>query len=536
MNSQNKKNQTRTNDFKYIEIDTFKGIAIISVIIYHFTIRYDYLFNHSYTFPEFLSLGRFGVHLFFISSGFLVLTSLERIHHDFDFLFNRFSRLYPAYWFSVILTFASVSFFSLPGKEVTFIEAFLNLSMLQDWIPGVSHVDGSYWALSRFLSFYLIIFVIYKLHLVKGGSDLKNKKKVLITLPSLQFDLGGVAAYYNAIIPYLEKSDTYTIEKFEIGTTHSKNTVFHIITDQLRFIFKIIINPPHIIHINPSLNFKSFIRDGFFILIAKKMNIRVIVFFRGWEKEFENKIKGAFKLFLNHTYKKSDSFVVLASEFKNTLQRWKISKPIYLATTTVNETLLENFSISKKMHGFKKKDTIRILFLSRLERKKGVFETIDAIRILLDKNMNISLSIAGDGSVATKIHRYVEQLGLSKNIIMLGYVRENEKIKALTNHDIYCFPTYHDEGMPNSVLESMAFGMPVITTPTGGTKDFFINGKMGYLCPKPDPTIIADNLSKIIVNKKKLYEISHFNHCYARNHFYASKVAENLLNIYEKTE
>lgn len=159
---------SKTNSAKkFHEIDMFKGIAIIWVLIYHYIIRYDYLYGHRFDVPEFLTFCRFGVDLFFMTCGFLVLTSLERISTDLDFLFNRFSRLYPAYWFSVIFTFCFVNFFTLPGKEVTFIEAIVNLSMLQDWIPGVSHVDGSYWALSRFLSFYFIIFFVYKMRWLK---------------------------------------------------------------------------------------------------------------------------------------------------------------------------------------------------------------------------------------------------------------------------------------------------------------------------------------------------------------------------------
>lgn len=363
---------------------------------------------------------------------------------------------------------------------------------------------------------------------------MKHKKRVLITLPSLKFDPGGVAAYYNALFPFLKKSEEFTVEEFEIGSTHSKNKFFHFINDQFKFIIKILTDPPDIIHINPSLNFKSFIRDGLFVYFSKTRKIKVIIFFRGWEKAFEKRIKGVLKLFFNLTYKKADCFLVLASDFKETLGNWHITKPIHISTTTVNESLLKDFSISKRLQRLHQAKPIRVLFLSRLERKKGVLETIEAIRILLDKKINISLSIAGDGRLSSEIDNYIALQGLKTQITMLGDVRNNEKIKAFTAHDIYCFPTYYDEGMPNSVLEAMAFGLPVITTPTGGTKDFFINGKMGYLCKEATPVEIADNLLKTIVDVKKMCDISKFNYTYARKHFYAAKVAENLITIYKR--
>jgi len=115
---------------------------------------------------------------------------------------------------------------------------------------------------------------------------------------------------------------------------------------------------------------------------------------------------------------------------------------------------------------------------------------------------------------------------------MLGYVKGKEKIKVFTEHDVYCFPTYHDEGMPNSVLEAMAFGMSIITTPIGGIKDFFKNGKMGYLCETAKPEKIAESIETIICDKNQICDVALYNYAYAKKHFMASIVADKLLKIY----
>ncbi|RLB90461.1 MAG: glycosyltransferase family 1 protein [Deltaproteobacteria bacterium] len=362
-----------------------------------------------------------------------------------------------------------------------------------------------------------------------------NKRKILITLPSLKEDPGGVARYYNAVLPYLLKSNNFKIEIFEIGSTHGKNVFFHPVNDQLKFIRKIRGVKLDIVHVNPSLNFKSFVRDALFIFWAKRKKNKVIGFFHGWTTKFEKKINGILKIFFNLTYKKADVFIVLASEFKTKLLSLKIDRPIHLLTTAVEELLVENFSIEKKIKRIKTAKTTRLLFLSRLEKEKGIFETIDAFKLLLDKKYNITLSIAGDGSITKEVYGYIERLGLSNKIVMLGYVKGKEKIQIFTEHDIYCFPTYHGEGMPTSVLEAMAFGMPVITRPIGGIIDFFENGKMGYLCETIKPEEIADNIETIIGNKNRICEIALYNYDYAKKHFMASIVADKLLNIYLDT-
>ncbi|SDT86276.1 glycosyltransferase family 4 protein [Desulfobacula phenolica] len=356
--------------------------------------------------------------------------------------------------------------------------------------------------------------------------------KILITLP-LRKDPGGVASYYNSILPYMHQNRALQIETIEIGSTHGKKYYNHQIIDQIRFIKTIISIRPDVVHINPSLNFNSFIRDGLFVFWAKKQKIQVVIFFHGWQKKFEKRIYGILKLFFNFTYKKADLFILLGSEFKSKLRSWGISKPVYFLTTAVNEILLDKFSIQKKITRMKTSKSVRLLFLSRLEKEKGVFETIDAFKLLIDKKYNITLSIAGDGSVTKQIDAYVTRLGLNDKIFMLGYLTGNKKANAFSKHDIYCLPSY-SEGMPNSILEAMAFGMPVITTPVGGIKDFFEDDKMGCFSESINSVEVAECIKKILSDKDKLCDVSYYNYNYAKQNFMASKVAAKLNHIYQR--
>jgi len=148
---------------RYREIDVFRGIAIFSVLLFHYTTRYNQLYGYDrmpFSFPY----GHLGVQFFYIISGYVIYMSVININTWTDFIIKRFSRLYPAYWASIGLTFVMVYLFTLPGRQTSFHDALINFTMLQDWIDGVESVDGAYWTLSRFVSFYFIIFLI---HLMK---------------------------------------------------------------------------------------------------------------------------------------------------------------------------------------------------------------------------------------------------------------------------------------------------------------------------------------------------------------------------------
>ena len=82
------------------ELDAMRGIAALSVVLFHFTFG----FNHNDT-NTFFHKGYLGVQLFFIISGFVIFMTFEKTQNIKVFLLGRFTRLYPAYWFACILSF-----------------------------------------------------------------------------------------------------------------------------------------------------------------------------------------------------------------------------------------------------------------------------------------------------------------------------------------------------------------------------------------------------------------------------------------------
>ena len=133
--------------------------------------------------------GHYGVNLFFIISGFVIFMTLDRTRHGMDFVVSRFSRLFPAYWVAVALTFAVTSTFGLPGKEVTLPQALGNVFMVHG-IFRVPHVDGVYWTLEVELLFYTGMFLLFmrgQLHRVYWAMGLLLLARLAYHLASTLF-------------------------------------------------------------------------------------------------------------------------------------------------------------------------------------------------------------------------------------------------------------------------------------------------------------------------------------------------------------
>lgn len=356
-----------------------------------------------------------------------------------------------------------------------------------------------------------------------------NRKKVVLTVSSLK-DHGGVASFYNGVLPHFSQEEILALE---IGGTKGAGGAFHPAVDQLRFRRTVKKWKPGVIHLNPSFNFKSFFRDGIFAWQAKQMGYSLLVFWHGWEKDFEAVVSRKYLSFFNHTFGRADCFIVLASEFEQVLRAWGITAPIYRQTTCVDENLLENTNVDRKWSSLAGESTFKILFLARLARSKGVFETIQAVKTVIDEKLPIQLTVAGDGEMRKEVEEFARGLGFDENqVTFTGDIRGKDKKRAFSEHHIYCFPTYYGEGLPTSVLEAMSFSMPIITCPVGGLKDIFIDGDMGFLVEPKNPEAVAASLRDLLLKPWRMVEIGRNNARYADTHFKASVVADKLRSIY----
>jgi peptidoglycan/LPS O-acetylase OafA/YrhL len=103
------------------------------------------------------------VNFFFIISGFVIFMTLEKTARPMDFVVSRFSRLFPAYWTAILLTFCITHWLGLPGKLVDATTAFKNVFMIHG-LFNVQHVDSVYWTLEIELLFYCGMFSLYAMH------------------------------------------------------------------------------------------------------------------------------------------------------------------------------------------------------------------------------------------------------------------------------------------------------------------------------------------------------------------------------------
>jgi len=356
--------------------------------------------------------------------------------------------------------------------------------------------------------------------------------KTLVLVPSPK-STGGVAHYHQKLRPYFGSNVHYFIRGVRNQQSKLSRVLFPITHsyDIIYFTALMLFGNYSLVHFNTSFGKTGIVRDALFIRIVQLFKKRYIVFFRGIDFNVISWIEAKRWILFKKTFLKANQIWVLSKLMKSKVKDWGYRNEVVVETTMVDTELLKDFDFEKSIQKFQQANLFEIVFLSRVERGKGIFEAIDAFRILNRKYSNTVLKIYGNGSEKQNMLDYIGE-NLGKTIYFEGFVEGAGKVKAFSSAHIYLFPSYA-EGLPNSLLEAIAFGIPSITSNVGGIPDFFENSKMGYMTSDIRPETLSDLMELLINNSNKCEEISRYNYNYARNNFYAEIVANRIKKHYK---
>lgn len=340
--------------------------------------------------------------------------------------------------------------------------------------------------------------------------------KLLIVVPSFRL-LGGISFHYLGLKKYWHSQVRYAVA----GRRPHMHASLTLLPDFIGYVLKLMFYRPDVVVVNPSFYPYPLLRDAIHMLTARLFGCKVVAMFHGWNLRYSasQEAKPCWAL---RQFNKMAFIYVLSSDYQKRLRKMGIRVPILLTTTEVDDALLQHFNMAQRQ-GRKIKN---ILFLARLDRAKGIFETIDAFALLHKNHPDTHLNVYGsswNGALEGELDAYVAEHHI-EGITFHGRVTGPEKAQAFANNDIYILPS-HFEGMPTSVLEAMAFGLPVVTRPVGGVPDFFEQGKMGYMINSFSAADFAEKLALLVNDEATTQRIGLYNYQFAHQHFLASTVA-----------
>jgi len=178
-----------------------------------------------------------------------------------------------------------------------------------------------------------------------------------------------------------------------------------------------------------------------------------------------------------------------------------------------------------------------VAFTGRFVREKGIAELLEAVARLRGEHPALRLLIIGGSLPSDRdpaeahLAAMVERLGLQDTLITTGFT--DRVAYFLSAADVFVLPSYR-EGMPRSILEAMAMGLPVVATNIRGCREEVVDGVTGFLVPLRDAPALADRIGRLIDDHAERQRMGEAGQARARELFDERLVFERLLSVYQR--
>ncbi len=139
----------------------------------------------------------------------------------------------------------------------------------------------------------------------------------------------------------------------------------------------------------------------------------------------------------------------------------------------------------------------KLLYVGRLAAEKGLPVLFESLKLLGQQGGDYELTLVGDGIERESLEGMTRRLGIEDRVIFAGFAGQEQVRNYLMQSDIFVLPSFA-EGVPVSLMEAMACGVPVIATHVGGVAELIEPGATGLLVPASDPVALRDAIASYL--------------------------------------
>lgn len=381
-------------------------------------------------------------------------------------------------------------------------------------------------------------------HLINTNSLDTRSKRILMVGP-LPPTVGGITTFMTGI---MESNLKHKYQFFSFGTERPTfrlvkevndytlmfrmglecliksvaSTIFHL----LSFPIVLAVDRPNLIHINSS-TYWSFWENVVYILISKLFFKKTLVHIHGGLfEEFYNRSNSLGKFMIKLGLCLSDEVIVLSQNWREFFESFIPKKKVFVLPNFVD---LSKYGSKKEEN--ERENSLNVLFVGGVGAKtKGIYDVFKAIPLVLKEFKNICFVLVACTNVK-KPDFISKRPEIFSHIKFLDYVYDDKKIDVFNDSDIFVLPSY-SEGLPITMLEAMACGLPIIATSVGGVPEVIADKENGFLIETGNHEALAEKII-ILAKDGKLRQIMATNNVNKiRKQYDLKVVTEELDGLY----
>lgn len=348
---------------------------------------------------------------------------------------------------------------------------------------------------------------------------------ILIVGPSITGTPGGIATVIRDMLEdpqWCKHHRIYHLVTHNEGSSLSK--LLYALIAYTKFL--LIVRQFDIVHIHAATR-ASIFRKAFFVYASRWFNKSAIIHIHGSDYDsFFRNASTRTKAFLIKLHNHASCNIVLSQYWKQFFVSEMSVRRIAIIPNGVDISL---YAASRTPY-----QSGQLLFLGRLGERKGIYDLIQAMIILRDRGLFPRLYLAGDGELE-KVKEKIQEANLQNQISIEGWCDKEKKMALLRATSVLILPSYN-EGLPVAILEAMAAGKIIISTPVGGIPELVIQQQNGFLVPPGDVDSLANAIEQTMLpaNEEIMRTISNQNEQRISETFDRQIIYNNLLSLYHQ--
>lgn len=360
---------------------------------------------------------------------------------------------------------------------------------------------------------------------------MRNERLTVLHLGPAMQAVSGVTTHLNQLFDSALAND-FTLLHFQVGSEGRKENKFQKL---MRFVISpfvfaafLLRQLPDIVHLNTSLEPKSYWRDIVYLLVARLFGRKVVYQVHGGALPEEFFTGNAFLTgVLRRVLSMPDVVVLLAQVELDAYQRFVPKQHLVVAANAIDAGPLVARPIKDKSTG-----SLQLVYLGRLAWNKGIYEAIEAVGALVKEGRELYLAIAGSGPEEAALKQRVAELGLTAHVNFPGPLFGVAKDALWSASDIFVFSTFHREGLPYALLEAMAAGAVPISTRVGAIPDVMQDGVHGLLVEAKDSNGLARAIARLDDDRAALARMAEAGRTRVLAEYTVARLARDFGNIY----
>jgi len=247
---------------------------------------------------------------------------------------------------------------------------------------------------------------------------------------------------------------------------------------------------PELLLVTTTHDWKAILRDLPLLITVRKSCPLIVLHLHG---SFSNRLvepgNHLMKFLTKNILKRADAVFLYSNE---EIREWSRFYPKMKYFLVDNPYKLQNIGTNED----KRAQIPVILFAGRLVEEKGIFDLLEAVRLLKDL-YHFRVSIIGDGKERERLKAVMEYNGMKDQIKLLGYLSGRDLKDAYESASIFVLPSWR-EGFPLVLMEAMDYGLPIVTTGIRGAADRLVENENCLFIQPKNPKELAKALEHLL--------------------------------------